>query len=154
MADEELPEKKADILDHIERQRPPWQREPVTECGRRMNDVKALITRDEAVAKFKRLGRQRASFSTCMTCVDRTNHAMTWEQNPMAVVHKYAERGAWGRWENRQDASGQIASTLTELRALGLLVDAHREEFENACRMIEGSDDLGARRAAKRRETR
>lgn len=138
----------ANTLDHILRAHPPWQRDKLTECGRLVVDVKSIVSRDEIVAKVKRQGKQRAAFSTCMTCATRYFPGETWEQAPAAVLSRYVERS---RYSFSRDEDGRGGRIQAELRALALLYRNHQEEFEQALIDLGEVSQMDAARA-KRRE--
>lgn len=139
----------ADPLQHIERPRLPWQTERLTECGRNPEDFREglVIDRMEVKALLAKHGKQRVSFMLCMTCLGRSNYSHdTWEDNPSSVMRRHCERAGWGN-----DPAQPIN---VELRALALLVEAHREEFDQAVRDLQGAVPLAQRRQAKRRASR
>jgi hypothetical protein len=151
------PDEKAKVLDHIKRASPPWARDHFTECGRNVNDVKAFLTVDEAVAKFKKLGRQRASFSTCMTCVDRANAhgGYVWEKYPIGVVQRYCERSRFYRGLSNypEDPRTKEGERLDqELRAIAMLVERHRDEFDQALEDMGATSSFAEAQRAKRRQ--
>lgn len=128
-------------LDHVLRFEPPWRASRKTECGRRVDDVGSVIERDALVAKVKDQGKQRAAFTTCMTCWDRTQYAQPWDNSPSSVLNRESRYSYASRTDDELDR---------EMRALTLLWDAHREEFDEAMRGIGEIKDLADRRASKR----
>lgn len=131
-------------LDHVERSPMPWERATRTECGLVVEALEHgnVISREQVVAKVKDQGVQRAALSTCMTCLETVRWWPTWQQNPVAVVARAYTRVRWTA------DGGQAAA---ELRALAVLVEIHRAEFEQLLADLAGTTDLAARRAKKGR---
>jgi hypothetical protein len=134
-------------LRHLPRACPPWAAQGRTVCGRSYNDVQVVLPWDEAQALVRKIGRRRAEFLFCQTCLSMHGSRMAsparWEQYPDQVVQDYAQRSSW-----RSTADGE--QTRAELRGLALLVAAHREEFEG---YVYGllNDALANRRQQQRR---
>lgn len=124
-------------LQHVLRPQPPWRDLMVTECGRPTNDLAAVLTRDEFVAKVTRLGQQRSAMTTCMTCWETARNHPAWDQSPVAVMGRITRDGQWGK-----DA-GMVNK---ELRAIAHLIDAHREEFDGLLDGLSRTDDLASAR--------
>jgi hypothetical protein len=131
-------------LGHIARELPPWRTESVTECGRAAKDVARTLTRDEAAALVKRLGRQRSAMQLCMTCVSASDRNRSWRVSPSAVIRRDVESYGWRGHGARNLLDG-------ELEAIAALIDAHRSEFNGYLAGLGETADLAARRAAKRR---
>jgi hypothetical protein len=143
-----------DELDHVRRPALPWRDDALTECG--LPAAKFVtLTVDEFVAKVGRQGRQRASMSTCMTCwstaerwYHRGQHGSA-EVKFLDTIGREIERCRWGR------AAGEDRVRLAaEFRAIGLLIEAHREEFDAAVAGIAGTPKLSDVRAKKQWEGR
>lgn len=138
-----------DPVTHIERPTLPWREdEHLTEC--RLDAEKyPTMTRDEAVRKFKDLGRTRFTMVTCITCfttADRYGNA-TWEDNPIALMARHA--GPVFR------QSDEVTNRLqAELRAIGMLIEAHRDEFDATVADLAATSSLDAHRQAKRAQRR
>lgn len=132
-----------DPLDHIARTPLPWRTadQALTECGRPVTDVAAFVTREDAIARWKRDGAQRAAYTLCMTCVETTNRHGTWDDDPVGVMQR--EVAGWGR----SPARDRMA---LELRALALLVAAHPDEWDETIAGLEGAPSLAAKRAERR----
>jgi hypothetical protein len=145
MADDQL----ADELEHVIRSRPPWRRgEDLTECGKPVPAVASAISRDAFIAKRRRLGSKRASYSTCMICMDTAGRHQSWDENPAASMLREAARYRWHR-AGQPDAD---MSFHDELIALAALVAAHGEEFDELLDGLQAATRLDERRAAKRRQ--
>lgn len=132
-------------LKHIERPRLPWQTDRLTECGRDVDDYREDIVIDRPQVKrlLAAYGQQRVAFLLCMTCLNRANYSHdSWEDNPASVMRRHCERG------------GDGAAINVELRALALLVDAHRDEFDQAIHDLQSAVPLAARRKQKTRARR
>lgn len=143
-------------LSHIRRPNPPWNTAALTQCGKLEADFASVISVEEATALWKKHGAQRAAFLLCMTCTSTTNrHSFSyndprrgptsWRTDPVAVMHRYLERVHW------RSSGNERAVIEAELRALGALVEAHRDEFDAFIAGVADAGDLDARRKAKRR---
>jgi hypothetical protein len=132
-------------LQHILRPALPWQTERLTECGRNPDDFREglVIDRVEVKRLLAAHGKQRVAFMVCMTCFGRSNYSHdSWEDNPASVMRRHCERAGFG--------SDPSLAINVELRALALLVEAHREEFDQAVRDLQGAVPLAARRKQRR----
>lgn len=123
-------------LDHVLRPLLPWRDESLTECG--LNPAgRAVITRDEALLKFRREGQKRAALTTCMTCLETARRWKSWDEDPVQgmtrEVHRYPS----------QDL------VRNELWALGELVRRHRDEFDLLLGELGKVDRLEERRQRK-----
>jgi hypothetical protein len=137
-------------LDHLQRAMPPWHTgPPLTECGRLVADVASVTDRAQLKAKVARLGQQRASFSTCMTCANMAGRVEMWERRPDAVVERWV-CGSVFRGAGIDGATPAADRMRHELLALGLLVEAHREEFERLVEALGQTEDLDAARRRAR----
>lgn len=144
----------AAVLQHIVRPMLPWRTAgALTECGKPVESFPAevLLSGADALVKFKRLGVQRASLSTCMTCVttvDRRGVTTTWDSAPVKVLSRWLGHTPW---DQRYQGRSQLDQ---ELRAIGLLIAAHPVEFADLVAGLDATGDLAAARrarAAKRR---
>jgi hypothetical protein len=140
-------------LRHLQRMAPPWSSQRRTVCGRALDDVGLWVTWDEAAALARKHGRARFAFLMCEVCVSmstyRAERASLWEEEPAQVVADWAARaGSRGSVRSRRTADAD--RIRDELRALALLVAAHREEFD-ALVEAAGSDELRERRQERRR---
>lgn len=131
-------------LEHIQRPSIPWRDAPMkTECGRDPDAVKGnLLTFDQFVAKFRKLGQQRTAMTTCMTCFTRCTYGSRvreqWEHSPTSALSR--EMGnPWG---------GREEQTLLdkELRAAAAVIAAHRDEFDAYLAGLEGTVSLAEQR--------
>lgn len=121
-------------LSHVSRPTPPWREPEETECGRPLAEVEQWVTRDQAGALIRKYGSQRAAFLLCMTCVNTANRHPRWEISPMGVLaRKPAGRG------------GYKVSDL-EMRAVAMLVEQHRAEFDQLLAALQGTTSLAGRR--------
>lgn len=142
-------------LDHLLRAMPPWWTGPaMTECGRPVPDVQAVVDRAAMKAKFDRLGKQRASFSTCMTCAGLYSRPQSWEAQPADVLLRAIEGMRYRvRGDDQRESTAQRLHR--ELLALGMLVEEHREEFGRLVESLGQTSDLDeARRRARMRAVR
>jgi len=136
-------------IQHVIRPRLPWRTdEAMTECGRPAGD--GDMTRDEAIAKVKRLGKVRASLSSCMTCWQTASRWPGWDRSPSSVMARYAK--GLGFWVGRDPADDSPRARMDiELRAIAALVEAHREEFDA---YVEGASAAPSLDAVRRRRAR
>jgi hypothetical protein len=130
------------ILDHVIRFDVPWRRESKTECGRDTTDVRQIITRDELIAKWKREGQMRAAYTTCMTCLDRSKVARSWDEDPAGIITREFGNSFYGT---------DKGATRRELRAIAMVVMAHRDEFEQALAGLAGTPSLDEKRRTSTR---
>lgn len=129
---------------HIERSNLPWHDEHVTECGLDA-DRHPTWTRAEAVAIARQFGKQRFAMVCCMTCLNTAERHRTWDEDPVSCMDRYTNRWGYG---GRDGDAGQFAN---ELRAIALLIEAHREEFDATVADLAATESIAARRAARRR---
>lgn len=132
-------------ITHIERANLPWHTERTTECGLDVPRHPAW-TRDEALAKYKELGAQRLAFVVCMTCWNCYARHSTWEADPAACIIRAAS-GMQTHFGGMTEEKRRFAD---ELRAIALLVAAHREEFDATVQSLSEVVDLKEARRAKR----
>lgn len=132
-------DQEKEVFKHVARVNPPWRKTRMTVCGRRENDVKAVVTFDEALAFIKKLGKTRASYSICMICAERCN-VRDWWKSPIATL----TQGKYNPFGNSVHAENNEFSN--ELRALGKLYEAHTQEFEELLSVISMGDELAEAR--------
>lgn len=129
-------------ITHIERSNLPWHSERVTECG--LDATRhPTWTRDEAIAKAREMGRQRFSLFACMTCTSTAERHATWESSPASCMARYTEKARW----NRGDEGAPFDA---ELRAIALLIEEHRAEFDETVAGLLSAGDLAAKRSVRR----
>lgn len=128
-----------DPLEHVARALVPWStRTGLTECGRAIVDVAAVIDLQAFAAKLRTQGKTRAAMTTCMTCWNRLQYrAGSWDRHPIDVLSRDL-----GRYDERE-------VIIVELRALAALVDAHRQEYDDLVHGLQDTTDLATRRRAK-----
>lgn len=149
-----------DPVTHVRRPAAPWRPSApdldLTECGRPLADVPAqyLTSREELVRYVKEVGKQRAAFTTCMTCADTIDRHESWDLNPVAVMGRDGLPSH--RWGGRPTPRQQRARL--EMFALALLVEAHRDEFDQALAGLQAAEEAGqqlvAARATRRAKAR
>lgn len=142
--------------DHLIRPLLPW-RDPtdgLTECGLTAEGHR-WITLAEANQRIKAQGGRRAAFTLCMTCVDTVNRhqSRSFDEQPCGSLLRELE-WAWGRlrWQRSDmgdDAIVRARRIDIEVRAIGALVEAHREEFDEFVAGHADTEDLTARRVAR-----
>lgn len=131
-------------VDHIERPRLPWRDERLTEC-RLSADSYPTITRDGAVTRCRELGKTRFAMTVCITCMQTAERHLTWEQDPVSAMLREVEGARWYRKDGTHD------QMRTELKAIALLIAAHRDEFDETIASLGETSELAAKREAKRR---
>ena len=127
-------------VSHVQRPQLPWETTRKTYCGKDPEQFKSVISLDAAQHRFKEVGRKRATYELCVTCVETANRASSFDLSPcQAVAHVYANR--WWR-------AGDHPTETAELRAVALLIEAHREEFDEAIAALldTSADDFAKRR--------
>lgn len=142
-------------LDHVPREKLPWREDRLTECGRPESDVKGdLVTVTEVKRRIDKMGKKRASFTVCMTCVERVRYRTeTWEEDPAGVLHRYLERTG-GRFAGHGDVQRERMNR--ELHAIAALIAEHREEFDGYLSGVQETvslDEVRARRSGRRRSS-
>lgn len=135
-------------LEHVIRSRPPWrQGEDLTECGKRVTKVAAVITRDAFLAKVRKQGQQRSALTTCMTCWHTATSHPSWEENPVRSLVREASRYRWQQ-PGRPDADMTFHD---ELMAIQALIEAHQDEFNGLLAGLSETTRLDDRRRQRRR---
>ncbi len=135
-----MPWEKAAQLDHVRRPQPPWRDDEKTECGRDID--RETISRDQLLARLKDMGLQRASMTVCMTCLETARRHTTWDRSPAGVLAR--DVNFWRSEQGRQ--------VDLELRALGMLFEAHREEFFETLAALANATPLTEARSRRRRQ--
>jgi hypothetical protein len=152
-------------VDHLVRHLPPWRapEDAMTECGRPVTEVQSTATSDEIRARIKRVGKARAAFTVCMTCVDRERWATSWERDPISVLARDTKRVGEYYTNRVPDSSSkpsehrryaERAALTAELRALAALAEAHPDEFRGYITGLASTTDLTARRQQRRATNR
>ncbi len=136
MDDENLPRQ------HVKRPALPWRDDTMTECGRPADDT--CLTREQAIAKARRLGPRRAALTTCLVCLDTAQRWPGWDLSPAAVMAR--ELKGFTYWRSDSDTTPRIQD---DLRAIALLIDAHREEFNELLAALQATVPLRARKARR-----
>lgn len=130
-------------LDHIERPLLPWRTGPIlTECGITAVHVRA-VTRSDFKRRLKEWGKARTAMTTCMTCYETASRWVDWNENPLqAMAREIHWEGHWTRDRGKQ--------LHDELRSIAMLIDAHKDEFAELIRKVQGVADLSAVRRKRR----
>jgi len=124
--------------DHVRRPDLPWRDGRLTECGKPVDDVKSVISREELAARLRQHGQQRTAFLVCMTCIDCVKRWKEWAADPVDAM----AREFYGYRRHR--------SLGDELRAIWAVVEAHRDEFDAVMQGLGQTVRLDAARRAKR----
>jgi hypothetical protein len=129
-------------LDHVQRVPLPWRHteDALTECGLPAASYKTL-TRAEMVAKIGEQGKRRAALSSCMTCWTAMDRGCAYRT--AAPVFDAVER------EVNRFRFHDPERLDREFRALAMLAEAHREDFDTILRDMDEAIDLTAARAKK-----
>ncbi len=141
---DEQPQKLS--IDHVERGPLPWRDVELTECGLPI-DKHPVITRRTYIARLREWGHERTRFTVCRTCATTAKNCLPWEEDPVAVMKREAERCGWFP---REDDQGRDLFTR-ELRALAALVAEHRAEFDGYVSGLTETVSLDAVRSRRRR---
>lgn len=140
-----------DPLRHIVRPSLPWRDADLTRCGRPIAELvpAAVVTFDQARAIVDKHGKRRAAFLLCMTCADGVAPWPEWVDDPCRLLGRYLE----GARRHRSVRTAAGRELEVDLRALELLVDEHRDEFDATRAALASATvvDLTERRAARRR---
>lgn len=120
-------------MKHVRRPDLPWRNSTLTECGRQLDDVAEYVSRDDVLRMINKDGKQRTAYVVCMTCLTTASSWPTFDQDPVASLGR--------EFNGRRDPR-----FVLELRALGLLVEQHREEFELAIAGLQQVARLSDRR--------
>lgn len=137
-------------LTHIERPSLPWRIEKMTECGLDA-DRHPTWTREESQSIAKKLGRQRFAMHCCMTCMSTAQHHARWEDDPASCMVRHASSmtlSAYGRI--RPNLAEEKRRFADELRAIALLIEAHRDEFDALVESLGDVVDISQKRRATR----
>lgn len=160
------PTGKAPLVQHVRRPAPIWRTEAeYTECGRRLDAYPAdrLIDSAELDRRVRQWGKQRASFSVCMTCWQTVGRWRSDRDDPILVTVReleYVRHEPFGGDLStiRPDVAEKIredrvrrARVVAELRALAALVDKYRDEFDATVASLDEVDTLSERRAQRRK---
>jgi len=120
-------------LTHIARPPLPWRESDKTICGHPVSQyVDGLVINvADAHAAVRRLGKQRFALTHCMTCAHNVGNWSTWEDDPRA------------RMARELDHLGMTKAEPViehELRAIALLIEAHRGEFDDLVQSYASGD--------------
>jgi hypothetical protein len=128
-------------LEHVRRVPLPWRDINLTECGRTPGEH--TISRDELLTKVRRQGQKRALLSTCITCYETARRWPGWDISPVSAIYREAQTVNCFDL----DPSGQFHD---ELRAIALLINANRAEFDQILAGLQDTVSLGKRRREAR----
>lgn len=122
------PTDRDETFQHIRRTDLPWRPATRTRCGLVVDSLKPdrLITVEDAGAKWKRMGAQRAALFLCMSCVSRTS-AYYWPEWDVDPVGRFERELSNGMGRRKTDEPRLVE---LELRAIAILIADHRDEFD------------------------
>ena len=129
-------------LEHVARPLLPWRNDLLTECGLPEQPGRRIISRTMFEAKVKKQGKSRSAMTTCMTCWHAAVRWRDWATSPSEVMRRELPN-----WCNR-DMSRPLDA---ELRAIEVLVAAHRDEFDDYLAGLAEATDMNTKRVARRR---
>lgn len=133
-------------LTHVIRPTLPWRdvSTAMTECGLRADSYPS-ISRQEASAKWRKLGAQRASLWFCMTCTHTAERWPDWDTDPAGCLGRYIERARW-----RSQAMAEGDEFRRELVAIAQLIELHRADFDSLISDLGETVSLRDHRATRR----
>lgn len=108
-------------VDHVLRPRLPWRdtEGAITECG----------------CDATEMGQQRTAVLTCMTCSDTARRWADWAVDPRHALQREIEWETRGRWSH-DDGRRRL---FFELKAIEIVISAHRDEFEHEVAKLQGT---------------
>ncbi len=124
-------------IDHVQRLALPWRTHVLTECGLPV-EGHPVISREVFIERVKEFGQSRTMMMTCMTCYETTRRHPTFEQDPARALQR--EIPGW--------YAGKPCLLSRELRAIAILVDRHRDEFDE---LMQDQEEIVSIETAKRR---
>ena len=127
--------------EHVFRPALPWREESRTECGREPDHW--TITRDQLIDKVRKQGAARSKLTTCITCFETAQRWPDWNRSPAAVLAREIKNVS--HWSGHQNNP-----INDELRAIALLIEAHRGEFDATLAALEATVPFAQRRRAHR----
>lgn len=147
-------------ISHIERPELPWRKpeQRMTECGLVAASF-PTIPRHEFVERWKQWGRQRTAIMTCVTCFQTAQHYAPWALDPLDGIER-AMRGerhyrSYGNlFETERTIPAPNTPLRLELRAMAILVERHKDEFEGLLTGLGNAIDLNERRLERIRKRR
>lgn len=143
----EIPEKLS--IDHVQRGPLPWRGAELTECGLPVTNH-PVITRASYLARIREWGQHRTRFTVCRTCATTAANYKPWEEDPVSVIRREAERCGWFP----RDGDEGRDLFVRELRALAALAAAHSEEFAGYVEGLTETVSLENARRTRRRKAR
>lgn len=113
--------------EHILRTPLPWRGDDaaLTECGLPA-DSRTTLTVEAMLQKIAREGQARAALSSCMTCWQTTNRRYWAAENSDELLQSVGREIERVQWQESPERSRLVR----ELRAMSMLVAAHREDFD------------------------
>jgi hypothetical protein len=142
-----MPEKLS--IDHVQRGPLPWRAVELTECGLPVVNH-PVITRASYIARIREWGQHRTRFTVCRTCATTAANHKPWEEDPVSVIRREAERCGWFP----RDGDEGRDLFVRELRALAALAQAHPEEFAGYVEGLTETVSLDAARRTRQRKAR
>jgi hypothetical protein len=149
-------------ISHVERPELPWRKpeQMLTECGLVVASY-PTITRDELFHRWKEWGEQRTAMTVCMTCFQTAQRWQTWFEDPLHGVQRAIEKeprhyGGIG-WKYGINQPAPNSPLRAELRAMAMLIERHREEFDGILTglgEVVNLDEKRRERAEKKRQER
>lgn len=137
-----------DPVTHIARPMLPWRTdEPLTECRLDARSYPTW-TREEARREAARLGKTRFYMVACVTCIQTSERYQTWDENPSSAMAREVER------HSHRYGIGPDPQINLELRAIALLIESHRDEFDTLVGDLRSTVSLADARRTRTRRAR
>lgn len=134
-------------LTHVARTSLPWRDADRTVCGHPISQYAEglVLNLADARAMARRLGQQRFALVICMTCANNAGRWAEWDDNPLMRMEREVTGGGFRKIDEQ---------IVHELRAIGLLIMHHREEFDGLVESFASGDvvtmrDLRAMRSQR-----
>lgn len=131
-------------LTHIARTGLPWRDATKTVCGHPINQYAdgLVVNLADAQAMQCRLGQQRFALAICMTCANHVGNWAEWDNDPRVRMAREVTGGDFGKFD---------PVIVHELRAMAMLIERHRDEFDDAVAAFASGDVVTMRELRQRR---
>lgn len=152
-------------VDHLPRTPLPWRTAADrTECGKPISDFEPsrIISVATLERRIQDMGKQRAAFTACMTCMSTADRWRNREgrSGPIEGIVREFEGLQWAsppprdptarRGEEAARTWARKQRAIAELEAIAALVTAHRDEFDG---YLAGLADTTSLAAARRKRS-
>jgi hypothetical protein len=91
----------------------------LTECGRPVDELREVVSRQAFLRLSQQWGQVRTALLVCMACFETARRWKSWDEDPIDGLKRviYSESSA-------------AALLRCELRALAMLAEKYRQEFD------------------------